>query len=125
MKKLALALTFVVALSGASFVGAEPASASSHTCVNHTFQQGSYSGCVRLIKAMVNMAIGSSLNTNDPYYDGWTGVGVMIYQDSHGLAADGIVGPWTWMKLCQTTREYQRMGNTDAGVYAFYAGCPG
>ncbi|MGA5700686.1 GH25 family lysozyme [Peterkaempfera bronchialis] len=80
-----------------------------------TVQQGQSGRQVTTVQYLLN-AHGASLAVDGVFGSG-TGSAVRSFQSSHGLAADGVVGPATWQALLVTVQQ----GSTGPAVSAVQA----
>ncbi len=112
-------LAFAAVFAG--IAGYRIVASNASTCLNYTWRVGSSGQCVRVIQYNVGRHTLSRLAI-DGSYGSQTKSGVMLYQSSRGLTADGLVGPKTWDAICYDLRS-SRFGNAESRSYASSAGC--
>ncbi|HVY36221.1 MAG TPA: peptidoglycan-binding domain-containing protein [Candidatus Paceibacterota bacterium] len=90
-----------------------------------TLKQGSTGAQVTSLQMTLNTTsckVGSGLATG--YFGSLTKAAVMCYQSSHGLTADGVVGPMTGAKLAMETGSTTSTGTGTATCPAGYVCTP-
>jgi len=115
-RRLALALTTIVAASVVGAVGiVTPAHASSR-CVDNVYGYGGYSTCVGYIQTLLNwFKIGPDSTCGHPVFNltpltvdnsfgTKTRSATIYFQRYFCLGVDGYVGPQTWRVLCGPSR---------------------
>lgn len=104
---IATLLTAASLIFGTAIVGAAPANAAP-ICRQYIYKQGGDGTCVKAIQALVSTVgvrridipyVGPGIAI-DGKFGPATRTAIVKLQSRTGLAADGVVGPKTWSKLC-------------------------
>jgi peptidoglycan hydrolase-like protein with peptidoglycan-binding domain len=116
INKLSVLAILIISLCLTAIVApVQQASAAGTKCVSRQFSTKSKNDiCVNYIQRMLNINDGSALAI-DGSFGPKTKAEVKVYQKAQSIAADGIVGPNTWGKLCAQQAKYK--------AFAVNAGC--